>query len=174
MKRWYVLQVFAGYEDIVKADIEKRIQETQLQEAFGQILVPSAKMKQFFDVADALKDQQLFPGYVLVEMDATRPEAVRLVVTCPRIVRFLGGKDPVPLSAREIDRVLAQMRGEVVLPTAQRDFAVREEVEINAGPFAGFMGIIDKIDNENKRLTVMVSIFGRMTPVELGFDQVKH
>jgi len=173
MKRWYVVQVYAGYENIVKADVTKRIEEDGLQELFGEILVPSAKMKQFFDVADAMKDQQLFPGYVLVEMEAVA-QAIRLVTTTPRVLRFLGGKDPVPLSQKEIDRVLAQIRGEMVIAGEKHEFEVGKEVDIKEGPFSGFVGIVDSVDEEGEKLTVMVSIFGRMTPVELGFGQVKQ
>ncbi len=173
MKRWYVIQVYAGYEETVKADILKRIEEKNLGHLFGQILIPSAKMKQFFEVSDALQDQQLFPGYMLVEVEP-EPEALRLVSTTPRVLRFLGGKSPMPLTQKEIDRVLAQMKGEVVVPVEKHEFEVSKEVEIAQGPFAGFVGIIDSIDENNEKLTVMVSIFGRMTPVELNFDQVKH
>lgn len=173
MKRWFVIQVYAGYEDIVKSDILKRIEETGLEEFFGEILVPSAKMKHFFDAGDALEDQQLFPGYILVEMQPL-PEAVRLVSITPRVLRFLGGKNPVPLSQKEIDRVLAQMKGELTVSVEQHSFEVGKEVEIKEGAFAGFVGIIDSIDEHSEKLTVMVSIFGRMTPVELSFDQIRR
>ena len=173
MKRWYVVQVYAGYEEIVKVDLLKRIEELGLEHLFGQILIPSAKMKQFFDAGDSSPDQQLFPGYMLIEMEAV-PEAIRLVSATSRIVRFLGGKEPMALSQKEIDRVLAQMKGEVVVSGEKHEFEVGKEVEIKEGPFSGFMGIIDAIDDEGEKLTVMVSIFGRMTPVELNFDQIKH
>lgn len=173
MKRWYVIQIFAGYEEAIKADLQKRIQETGMQDKFGQVLIPSAKMKQFFDAADAIKDEQLFPGYMLVEMEVL-PETIRLVTTVPRVTRFLGGKNPIAISQREIDRIIAQMKGEVKLSVERHNFEVNKEVEIATGPFTGFMGIINSIDEENEKLSVMVSIFGRMTPVELGFDQVKH
>lgn len=173
MKRWYVVQLYAGYENIVKADLLKRIEEEGLQDFFGEVLIPSAKMKQFFDTADAMKDQQLFPGYMLIQMEAV-PQAIRLVASTPRVLRFLGGKEPVPLSQKEIDRVLAQIRGEMVVAGERHEFEVGKEVDIKEGPFAGFVGIIDSIDEESEKLTVMVSIFGRMTPVELSFDQVKH
>jgi transcription termination/antitermination protein NusG len=173
MKQWYVIQVYAGYEDIVKADIKKRIEEQGLEHLFGEVLIPSAKMKQFFEAGDALQDQQLFPGYMLIEMEAV-PQALRLVEVAPRVLRFLGGKNPIPLSQAEINRVLGQMRGEVVVATKKYQFEVGKEIEITQGAFAGFVGIIDAIDEENEKLTVMVSIFGRMTPVELSFDQVKH
>jgi transcriptional antiterminator NusG len=173
MKRWYVVQVYAGYEESVKADLLKRIEEKSLQDRFGEILVPSAKLKQLFEVAD-FKDQQLFPGYILVEMEVA-PETVRLVTSCSRVLRFLGGQhEPVPLTQKEIDRVISQIKGEISVATEKNEFVVGSEIEINEGPFAGFVGIIDKVDKENERLTVMVSIFGRMTPVELGFDHVKR
>ncbi len=173
MKRWYVVQVYAGYEKLVVADIKKRIEEQKLQEYFGDVLIPSAKMKQFFTDTDALQDQQLFPGYILIQMEAM-PVTIKLVGTAPKVLRFLGGREPVALSQKEIERVLAQMKGEVAVASDKVEFEVGKEVEIKEGPFAGFIGLIDRIDKEGERLVVMVSIFGRMTPVELGFDQVKR
>lgn len=172
MKRWYVIQVYAGYEKVALVDIQKRIEEQGLQESFGEILIPSAKMKQFFADSDAMEDAQLFPGYLLVHVDPV-PAAMKLVTSTPKVLRFLGGRNPVPISEKEIDRVIAQMKGELVIAPEEIGFDVGKEVEIKAGPFAGFVGIVDKIDRENERLVVMVSIFGRMTPVELGFDQIK-
>lgn len=175
MKRWYVAQVYAGYEELVKKDLQKRIEEAGLGHLFGQVLIPSAKLKQYFDMVDVppKAEHQLFPGYLLVEMEAL-PEAIRLVTTTHRVMRCLGGKDPVPLSQKEVDRIISQVEGKVVVPARKSEFEVGREVEICGGPFAGFVGIIDSIDEGNERLTVMVSIFGRMTPVELGFDQVKR
>lgn len=173
MKHWYVLQLYAGYEESVKADIEKRMLEEGLEDSFGQILIPSAKLGQFFD-AEESKNEQLFPGYMLIEMVVSN-KTMRIVLSNPRVIRFLGGTQPVPLSQKEIDRVISQMKGEVKVAVSEKaDFAVGSEVEIKEGPFAGFVGIIDRVDKENERLTVMVSIFGRMTPVELGFNQVKQ
>jgi transcriptional antiterminator NusG len=172
MKRWYVVQVFAGYEERVKADIKNRVQEEGLQEVFGQILVPSAKLKPLFSF-DEHQDQQLFPGYVLVEAEMS-PSVMRLVTSSLRVIKFLGGKDPVPLNRKEVERILSQMKGEIELAAVQSDFLVGSEVEIKEGPFAGFVGIIDKVDEESEKLTVMVSIFGRMTPVELSFQQISR
>lgn len=173
MKRWYVVQVYAGYEEIVRTDLNKRIEEESAQELFGSVLVPSAKMKQLFDSAQDVKDQQLFPGYILIEMEAI-PQAIRLVQKTSRVLRFLGGNQPVPLSKKEIDRILSQVQGEYLVPSSDHEFEVGKEVEIKEGPFAGFVGIIDSIDQESERITVMVSIFGRLTPVELGFNQIKN
>lgn len=173
MKQWFVVQIYAGYEEVVKLDILKRIEEQGLQDYFGDILVPSAKMKQFFEPGEGVQDQQLFPGYMLIELNPV-PQAIRLVEVTPRVMRFLGGKTPTPISQAEINRILGQMRGEVAIAVEKHHFELDKEVEIVDGPFSGFVGIINAIDTENEKLTVMVSIFGRMTPVELGFDQVRR
>jgi len=173
MKKWYVIQIFAGYENIVKADIEKSIEEKSLQDYFGQILIPSVRVKQFFDISsndeNNLKDQQLFPGYMLIEMEAN-PETIRLISNTSRVLKLLNS----PLSKKEIERILAQMHGEIAMAGESHKFELNKEIEIKEGPFAGFIGIIENIDEEAEKLTVMVSIFGRMTPVELNFDQVKQ
>ncbi len=171
MKRWYVVQVYAGFEEAVKSDLLKRIHDEGLEEKFGEILIPSARLKQMFDVQEA-KDAQLFPGYVLIEMEAA-PQAIRLVTSSLRVIKFLGGKEPVAISQKEIDRIIGQMKGEVTVAPKKSEFTIGCEVDITDGPFAGFVGIIENIDEENERATVMVSIFGRMTPVELGFNQIK-
>lgn len=171
MKQWYVLQIYAGYEDKIKADLEYRIAHSSMQSSFGEIMFPSAKMKQVFSNVEE-ENQQLFPGYMLVQMDLS-PEVMRLVIETPRVLKFLGGKNPVALSQKEIDRVLEKVQGGVVLSGDQSGLAVDSEVTIADGPFSGFVGVIEKVDPENERITVMVSIFGRMTPVELRFDQVK-
>lgn len=176
MMRWYVIQIYPGYENVIKNDLEKRIAESGLQDCFGEILIPTAKARQFFSAAsgqDDAQSQQLFPGYMLVQMEAT-PEAIRLVASTPRVTRFLGGTSPIALSQKEIDRVIGQISGQVEVAGQAHSFEVGSEVDIQEGPFAGFVGIIDTIDHENEKLTVMVSIFGRMTPVELRFDQIKY
>lgn len=171
MKRWYVVQVFSGFEEQVRDDLLRRVEQDGLQEYVGQVLVPSAKLKQYFTSLQS-EDQQLFPGYVLIEAEIG-PEVMRLVSATPRLLKFLGGKEPAPLSEKEVARVLAKMAGEVVITPKEVEFVAGGEVEITDGPFAGFVGIIEEVDAEAGRLRVMVSIFGRMTPVELGFDQVK-
>ena len=173
MKRWYVLQVYAGYEEIVKKDLERRIAESK-NDYVGEVLLPSARLKSFFVAEEEQGDERLFPGYLLIEM-VNSPESLAFVSSTPKILKFLGGRDPMPLSKKEIDRVLSQVSGEVeVAVCRQREvFSQGEEVDINDGPFAGFVGIIDRVDEESEKLTVMVSIFGRLTPVELTFDQVK-
>ena len=100
-------------------------------------------------------------------------ETFRLVSSNPRVTRFLGGESPAPLSEKEIDRIFSQMSGKLSALSEKTSFVVGNEVHISNGPFSGFVGLVDKVDEDRERLTVMVSIFGRLTPVELGFDQVK-
>jgi len=171
MKRWFVAQAYAGYEETAKKDILKRVEEAGVQDAVGQVLVPSTKVRAVGAATEEI--EQLFPGYILIEMELL-PEVVQAVTRSARVVGFLGGDKPSPLSQVEADRFLAQMRGEVTVVKKDDRFAVGDEVEILDGPFSGFVGIIDKVDADNEKLAVMVSIFGRMTPVELGFEQVKR
>lgn len=171
MKRWYVVQVFTGFEDLVKTDLEKRIIEENLQDLFGDVLVPTGEVLSFFSDTKN-KKEKIFPGYLLIQMEMTG-ESYRLVASNPRITRFLGGDSPVSLTDKEVERIFAQMSGKIVVSDEKALFAVGNEVHISNGPFSGFVGIIDKVDEERERVTVMVSIFGRLTPVELGFDQVK-
>ena len=172
MKRWYVVQVYAGYEDMVQKDILRQIEKRE-DGILGQVLVPSARLKSFLSLSEGGEDERLFPGYILVEMEKSQ-QSINLITSTPRVLRFLGGNDPVSLSEKEIGRILGQVKGEVVVaPTVMNDFVEGSEADIQEGPFTGFVGIIEKVDKENERLTVMVSIFGRLTPVELSFDQVK-
>jgi transcriptional antiterminator NusG len=98
---------------------------------------------------------------------------MHLVLEVPRVLRFLGGKNPVPLSAKEVDRIFEKVKGGVTLTSNKDSLVVDSEVSITDGPFSGFVGVVEKVDPDNDRVTVMVSIFGRMTPVELSFGQVK-
>lgn len=173
MKRWYVVQVYTGYEDLVKKDLEKRIETDGKQDLFGQILIPAGESASFMvDEEEGAKKEKIFPGYVLVQMEMNG-EAYRLVMSTPRVSKFLGGDTPVPLSQKEVDRIFSQISGKLAISAEAIPFAVGNEITIISGPFSGFVGIVDGIDEEHQRLTVMVSIFGRLTPVELSFNQVK-
>jgi transcription termination/antitermination protein NusG len=174
MNRWYVVQVYTGFEDVVKRDLECRVKEEGLEDDIKEVVVPASKIAGFSaDDEDDDKKEKIFPGYVLVNMEMTG-ETFRLVSSTARVSRFLGGESPVPLSDAEVERIFSQMSGELAISGAKESFSIGNEVFISGGPFSGFIGIIDKVDEDKERLTVMVSIFGRLTPVELGFDQVKR
>ena len=168
--KWYVLQIYAGYEEKIKKDLHKKIIELSLQDKIGQIIIPSAKMKK--NIGGEEEDQQLFPGYMLVEADMSR-DVLHIITESPRVIRFLGDKNPVAISKKEVNKIFEKVETGVTLSEDKVEFAVDGEVSIIEGPFAGFVGVVDKIDMDAERLTVMVSIFGRMTPVGLRFDQVE-
>lgn len=171
MKHWYVLQIYAGYEEKIKKDLHKKILEHSLQDKIGEVFVPTAKMKKSFSAMEE-EDEQLFPGYMLIEADMSQ-EIRHMVIESPRVIRFLGGKNPIKLSKKEVNRIFENVESGVTLSSEKVEFAVDGEVSIIEGPFAGFTGVVEKVDLETERLTVTVSIFGRMTPVGLRFDQVE-
>ena len=138
---------------------------------FGDILIPTSEVVSFLSGEDP-KKEKIFPGYLLIQMEMTG-ETYQLVLAAPRVSRFLGGVKPAPLSNKEVERIFSQISGKLAITREKVPFAEGNEVHVSSGPFAGFVGIVEKVDEERERLTVMVSIFGRLTPVELGFDQVK-
>jgi transcriptional antiterminator NusG len=171
MKRWYVVQVYTGFEDVVKKDLEKRVEEQGLQELFGDVLIPTSEVVSFLSEEGSRKEK-IFPGYLLIQVEMTG-ETYQLISSIPRVSRFLGGEKPLALSKKEVERIFSQISGKLAVTREKSPFLVGNEVHVASGPFSGFVGIIEKVDEERERLTVMVSIFGRLTPVELGFDQVK-
>ncbi len=171
MKRWYIVQVYTGFEDVVRLDLEKRVQEEGLEDSFGEIIVPTGQVESIF-AQEKEKKEKIFPGYLLIQMEMTG-ESFRLVSKTPRVARFLGGEQPVPLNDKEVERIFAQISGKLPVVSKKEAFVEGSEVHISSGPFSGFVGIVEKVDEEREKLTIMVSIFGRLTPVELNFDQVK-
>jgi transcriptional antiterminator NusG len=172
MKRWYVIQVYAGHEERVCEDLLSGFAKQGQPELYGNVVAPSAKFKDLLASTET-KNQRLLPGYVLVELELCL-ETQRFVLNIPRVLRFLGGKNPMPLSPAEVERITSNVQSELIVNAGEVDFSPGLEVEITEGPFAGFVGIVDRVDKDAERLVVMVSIFGRLTPVELNFSQVKH
>lgn len=175
MKRWYVVQVYTGSENLVRSDILKRIEEEGLEELFGEIVVPTSKIMDKFAMTGEADDsrEKIFPGYLLIQMEMTG-DSNRLVTQAPRVSRFLGGISPMALSDKEVERIFSQISGQCAIESSIESFSAGSEIHISSGPFAGFVGIVDSVDEEHERVRVMVSIFGRMTPIELGFDQIKQ
>jgi transcription termination/antitermination protein NusG len=171
MKQWYVIQVYTGFEDVVKTDLDVRFKEEGIGDLLDEILIPTGEVASFFSENEN-KKEKIFPGYILVKMEMTG-DSQRLVSNTPHVSRFLGGDSPSPISVKEIERIFSQIEGKLSIAKERTPFAIGNEIHICSGAFSGFVGIIDKIDEEKERISVMVSIFGRLTPVELGFDQVK-
>lgn len=169
-KHWYVIHTYAGYELKVKNNLEKRIASMGMGDKVFRILVP---MEEHLEIRDGKKKtvkKKVFPGYVLVEMVMT-DDSWYVVRNTPGVTGFVGaGSKPSPLSEEEIQAILKQM-GLEEKPKVNLD--VGENVQVRAGPFDGFIGMVDEINVERGKVKVLVSMFGRETPVELEFTQVQ-
>lgn len=170
MKRWYVAQVLTGTEATVRDSLKVRVVEEGLEDRFGRIVVPESSPS---NIAEGEEKEKIFPGYVLVEMEMDG-DTRKLVLDTNKVHKFLGGDSPTPLSGSEVERIFEQISGKIKVKKDGGSFSVGGEVHIASGPFEGFVGIIEELDEEREKMKVMVSIFGRMTAIELGFDQVKR
>ena len=173
-KKWYVLRAISGKESKVREYVEAQIKNTGLGEYVSQVLIPTEKVYQIRNGKKVMKERSYLPGYVLVEALLVGEVAHHLRNT-PNVLGFLGGSDkPTPLRPSEVSRILGtvdelQETGEEInIP-----YYVGETVKVAFGPFTGFSGIIEEVNNEKKKLKVMVKIFGRKTPLELSFMQVE-
>ena len=172
--RWYVVQAFSQYENSVKKALQERIERAGLQDLFGEILVPSEEVVEVRDGVKRRSERKFFPGYVLVQVDMN-DEAWHLIKSVPRVLGFIGnsGGKPTPISEREAEQILNRVKDSTEKPKPKTLFDVGEVVRVCDGPFNDFTGSVEEVNYEKSRLRVAVSIFGRSTPVELGFDQVE-
>ncbi len=171
LKQWYVVHTYSGFEDKVKTIIEDNVQRRGLTEKFGQILIPSEKVIELKSGKKKELVKKFYPGYILVEMDLN-DETWHLVSSTPRVTGFVGGERPSPLPQEEIDLIVQQIEeGPSTKITAQFDKG--DSVRILDGAFANFNGFVDDIDEAHNKLRVMVTIFGRQTPVEVNYMQVE-
>lgn len=172
--RWYVIQAFSGYEKKVKESLQEHIDRNEMQEFFGDILVPTEEVVEMKAGQKRTSERKFFPGYVLVHMAMT-DETWHLVKGVPRIAGFIGGTEnrPMPISDREADEIIQQVTDSADAPKMKFTFAPGELVRIIDGPFADFNGTVEDANFEKSKLRVSVTIFGRSTPVELDFTQVE-
>ena len=170
-KNWYVVHTYSGFEEKVKLTIEEKVEKRDLKEKISRILIPTERVIELKAGKKKESDKKFYPGYILVEMemdDATW----HLIRSTPRVTGFVGGSTPIALSEEEVDVILQQIeRGPV--PQVKTQFQKGESVRIIDGPFTNFIGTVEDVDIDHGRLNVMVSIFGRQTPVELNFFQVE-
>lgn len=174
VKNWYVVHTYAGFEGRVKASILERASQMGLQGVIGQVLVPTEDVIEIKDGKKRTSTRKFFPGYVLVEMTLS-PESWEIIKKTPKVTGFVGGgTEPIPLTQEEVDTLLKQMDTGTAVPRQKEEFHKGDSVRIIDGPFLGFNGMVDDVDLERSRVKVLVSIFGRGTPVELGFMQVER
>lgn len=173
-KKWYVLKAISGKELKVKEYLEADARNNNLEEYISQVLIPTEKVVKIQNGKRVVKERSYLPGYVLVEA-ALVGEIKQHLRNCPNVLGFLGGMDnPTPLRPAEVNRILGsaneleETQEEVLVP-----FTIGETVKVTFGPFSGFNGVIEEVDDAKKKLKVMVKIFGRKTPIDLGFMQVE-
>ncbi len=170
--KWYVLHTYTGQEDRVKEAIEKGVHDTELQELVGEILVPKQKTYHIREGKKVEREKKIFNSYIIIqaELDA---RLYTYIMNIPGVTHFLGvGKKAVPLSKEEVDR-LKGVSDRDKSDSKTYDFLPGDKIKIIAGPFSDFEGVVDKINQEASKLTVKVTVFGRVTPVEVNMDQVE-
>jgi transcription termination/antitermination protein NusG len=172
--RWYAVQAFSGMEKSVKAGLEERIIRSNLQDQFGDILVPVEEVIELKNGQKTISERRLYPGYVLVQMEMT-DESWHLVRSTPRVTSFIGGtaQRPTPIKDKEVEIILRRMDDSKSNPTQKMTFEKGEGVRVVDGPFKDFSGSVEEINYDKNKLRVSVVIFGRATPVELDFAQVE-
>jgi transcriptional antiterminator NusG len=170
--RWYVVHPYSGRENKVRDTIERLIKNSGMQERFGKVLVATEEVAEMKKGKKKVSHRKLFPSYILIEMEMSE-EAWGLIENVPGVTHFVGGiKKPFPIPKKEVDRILGRMeKKEGIVPEVP--FTLGEHVRVVDGPFADFTGVVDEINPERGKVKVLVSIFGRETPVELDFLQVK-
>lgn len=170
-KFWYVIHTYSGYEDKVRANLERRVESMNMQDKIFRIVVPTEEEIVFKDGQRRIVPKKVFPGYVLVEM-VISDDSWYVVRNTPGVTGFVGaGNKPIPLDDAEAKSILRQMGTDEAQPRIA--FREGDEVRVISGPFADFNGVIEEVNLERGRLRVIVSMFGRETPVEFEFNQVE-
>ena len=171
--RWYIIHAYSGFERKVRESIESRVQAYGLQERIGRIMVPTEPVTEIRNGKKYTIERVFLPGYVLIEMDLDN-EIWHLVKNTPRVTGFLGtGEKPVALTEEEISSIIFRSDVSKDKPRMKVKFEKNESVKITEGPFANFNGVVDEVNEDRETLKVMVTIFGRSTPVELEFSKVE-
>ena len=172
MFKWYVVNTYSGHENKVRTNLQHRVQSMHQEDAIVEVVVPTEQVVETKENREKVTtERRVFPGYVLVKMELT-DDTWSLVKNTPGVTGFVGPRnEPVALTRAEVDRILHTQAVERVKQKAE--YSVGEVVRVTAGPLSDFSGEVSEVNEDQQKLKVMVSIFGRETPVELGFDQVK-
>ncbi len=171
--KWYIIHSYSGFERKVKESLESRVQAFGLQDKIGRVLIPTEAVTEVRGGKKYTVDRMFYPGYVLVEMDMD-DHVWHVVKSTPRVTGFVGtGQQPTPLSEEEVQHIVYRVSEAKDKPKLKVKFEKNESVKITEGPFASFDGIVDDVNEDRQTVKVMVTIFGRSTPVELEFSQVE-
>jgi transcription termination/antitermination protein NusG len=171
-KQWFIVHTYSGFEERVKENLSQRIDALGMREKFGEIRIPTETLVEMKGGKKREVQRKFFPGYILVEMEMG-DEAWHLVKNTPKVTGFVGtGKKPTPLTQEEVDQILNQVVSTKEKPKPKHVYEHGERVRIIDGPFTNFTGVVEEVNLDRNTLKVMVTIFGRSTPVELEFLQV--
>lgn len=170
--KWYIVHVYSGYEAKVKMALEERIVTFGEQDKFGDVVVPTEQVVELVKGKRRESSRKFYPGYILVQMELT-DETWHVVNDTPKVTGFLGsGTKPTPIPDREVEKILERMQAGKLKPKPKFYFEMGDEIRVIDGPFANFNGVVEDVNPEKGKIKVLVSIFGRPTPVELDFVQV--
>lgn len=171
--KWYIIHSYSGFERKVKESLESRIRAFGLEGKIGRVLIPTESVTEVRNGKKYTSERMFYPGYVLVEMDMD-DNVWHVVKSTPRVTGFVGtGQQPTPLSEDEVNQIVYRVADSKEKPKLKIKFEKNESVRITEGPFATFTGVVDEVNEDRETLKVMVTIFGRSTPVELEFGQVE-
>lgn len=172
-RKWYIVHTYSGFEERVRESLRQRAEALGMGDAFGEVRIPTETVVEYKNGKKKETQRKFFPGYILVEMEMSDP-AWHVVKNTPKVTGFVGtGKNPTPLTQVEVDQILEQVVTAKEKPKPKYLFEKGEPVRIIDGPFNNFTGIVEEVNLDRSTLKVMVTIFGRHTPVELDFSQVQ-
>lgn len=171
-KKWYVIQAYSGYENKVKLSLEERIKQNGMEQYFGEILIPKENVQENRGGSKRVTSKTFYPGYIFVSMDLNE-RTWHLVKDTPKVSGFIGGRHPTPVPDPEISMVAQQVAEGAAKPKPRVVFDAGDHVRVTDGPFANFTGKIEEVQPAKQKVRVLVSIFGRATPVELEYGQVE-
>ena len=173
MKNWYIVQTFSGFEQKIADTLKNTIEKKQLNDKIEDVLVPMHEITEVKRGKRVQKKIKYFPSYILVRMEMNK-ELYHIVKNIQKVTGFLGARgNPVPVSEKEIDKIMGRIKEGTLAPKTQITFDIGEQVKVCNGPFASFSGLVEEVDEEKSRLKVSVSIFGRPTPIDLEYNQVE-
>jgi transcriptional antiterminator NusG len=170
--KWYIVHVYSGFENKVKTNLEERIDSSPQKDKFGEVIVPTEEIVELVKGKRKTSSRKFYPGYILVRMDLN-DETWHIVNDTAKVTGFLGGREkPTPLTDEEAGQILNRMEAGKLKPQPKYYFESGDEIRVIDGPFTNFNGTVEEVNPEKGKIKVLVSIFGRSTPVELDFVQV--